>query len=115
MITKKMKPAEEWNEGGIAEFNDGSIRVTRDAMMSPDFARRVGMYLKAHGPSQVELSFTRSGRPVWMGEGATLLAELIECNGQTLRCHLPRRNHPVDYYWEELEWVGFDSPLPSVD
>lgn len=113
-MAKKMIPDDQWNEGTIAQFDDGSVRITRGTLSDPDTLVRVGQMLGAKGPQAVEVSFTQMGRPVWMSPGDVLLANLVQLNGQTFRVEQHGRVHPVDYYWEEVEWMEFASPLPNV-
>lgn len=114
MTTKTMLPDDQWNEGNIADYDDGSIRVTRAAFREVDTVRRIRMVLANRGPQKVAISFTQQGRPVWMSPGSVLHAMLLEANTQTFRLDQAGRTHVVDYYWEEVEWIELDSPLPSV-
>ena len=111
---KTMLPDDQWNEGTIADFDDGSIQVNRDALRNVDTMRRIQMLLAQRGPQKVSISFTQQGRPVWMSPGSVLHAVLLEANAKTFRLDQAGRTHVVDYYWEEIEWMQFDSPLPSV-
>jgi hypothetical protein len=107
-------PDDQWDEGAFPQYPDGAVRVSRTALSDPDTYTRLALLIKEKGPQEVEIKFTPSGRPVWLPEGAVFTSTLVQVNRQTFRLSQEGRNHPVDYWWEEVEWMKVGSALPSV-